>query len=141
MKNTYIKDFDKWNIKAKEIESREFNNFFYSREIWWCALGVNIGSEQDGKNESFERPVLILKRISQDSCIILPFTSKIIENNYRVNTESTGVQAQVILSQIKTISSKRLLRKIGKIRTFVFYEILIKLSFMILGITKDETPP
>lgn len=102
---------------------------------------MNIGSEQDGKNDSFERPVLIVRRISRDSCIILPFTSKIVDSDYRVTTESTGIQAQVVLSQIKTISSKRLLRKIGKIKTIIFYEILIKLSFIILGVLKDETPP
>jgi hypothetical protein len=33
--------------------------FFYFREkeIWWACLGANIGFEQNGKNENFERPI------------------------------------------------------------------------------------
>jgi mRNA interferase MazF len=141
MDDKYIKDFDNWNIKAKFLDSRSFDDYFYAREIWWAALGINIGSEQDGKNESFERPILVLKRINKDLCLVVPFTSKILNNDYRITTESTGIQAQVVLSQIKVISSKRLLRKVGKIKTVIFFEILIKLSFIILGIIKDETPP
>lgn len=141
MEEKYIKDFDNWNTKAKLLDSRSFDDYFYAREIWWAALGINIGSEQDGKNESFERPILILKRINKDLCLMAPFTSKIVNNDYRITTESTGIQAQVVLSQIKVISSKRLLRKVGKIKTIIFFEILIKLSFIILGIIKDETPP
>lgn len=137
----YIKDFDGWNTKAKKLDSKIFNDFFYAREIWWCALGVNIGSEQDGKNESFERPVLILKRINKDSCFIAPFTSRLIDNEYRITTQSSGMHAQVVLSQIKVISTKRLLRKVGKIKTIIFFEIIIKLSLLILGVMKDETPP
>ena len=137
----YIKDFDGWNTKAKKLDSKIFNDFFYAREIWWCALGVNIGSEQDGKNESFERPVLILKRINKDSCLIAPFTSRLIDNEYRITTQSSGMHAQVVLSQIKVISTKRLLRKVGKIKTIIFFEIIIKLSLLILGVMKDETPP
>ena len=137
----YIKDFDGWNTKAKKLDSKIFNDFFYAREIWWCALGVNIGSEQDGKNESFERPVLILKRINKDSCLMAPFTSRLIDNEYRITTQSSGMHAQVVLSQIKVISTKRLLKKDKKIKTIIFFEIIIKLSLLILGVMKDETPP
>ncbi|MFA5871014.1 MAG: hypothetical protein WC842_03995 [Candidatus Paceibacterota bacterium] len=59
----YKKDFDSWNIQKKKINTREKVIFCNIREIWWCSLGVNIGSEEDGKNELFERPVLILKGI------------------------------------------------------------------------------
>ena len=137
----YFKDFDSWNNKVKLLDSVDFNDFFYSREIWWCALGVNIGSEQDGKNESFERSVLILKKINKDLLWIVPLTSKVIDNEYRTNVKITGIQSQVSLSQLRSISSKRLLRKIGTIKSVTFYEILIKLAFILLGVLKDETPP
>lgn len=141
MEEKYIKNFDEWNIKAKLLNSKNFNDYFYAREIWWAALGVNIGSEQDGKNESFERPLLILKRINKDLCLIAPFTSKIVTNDYRISTQSTGMGAQVVLSQIRVISSKRLLRKIGKVKIIIFLEVLIRLSLIVLSIIKDETPP
>ena len=48
----------------------------HEREIWWCSLGVNVGHEEDGKNEQFERPALILKKWSNKTVIILPMTTK-----------------------------------------------------------------
>ena len=137
----YFKDFDKWNSINKSLESSKFNDFFYAREIWWCSLGVNIGSEQDGKNESFERPVLIIKKINKDLLWIIPFTSKLANNDYRVNKDNAGISEQLVLSQIRSISSKRLLRKVSKLKIMTFYEVLIKLSFILLGVIKDETPP
>ena len=71
------KDFDSWNKEKQETENRKRNyNFFYhTRELWWCAVGVNIGVETDGKNQNFERPVLIVKKFNQDMFWGLPLTS------------------------------------------------------------------
>lgn len=49
-----IKDFDKWNKSKKEIDSN--NNYlplYHERQIRWCRLGINIGSEQDGTGYEF----------------------------------------------------------------------------------------
>jgi hypothetical protein len=54
------KDFDRWNERKKIIHDSGENKLYHAREIWWCSLGVNIGSEQDGDNENYTRPVLIL---------------------------------------------------------------------------------
>ncbi|MFH1170496.1 MAG: hypothetical protein V1704_02965 [Candidatus Vogelbacteria bacterium] len=45
------KDFDQWNERKKGLHNRDRVPFYHEREIWWCALGVNIGSEQDGSKE------------------------------------------------------------------------------------------
>lgn len=42
------KDFDEWNAKKKEIHKGGEAPFYNEREIWWCALGANVGFEQDG---------------------------------------------------------------------------------------------
>lgn len=78
----YIKNFDKWNIRKKRIEKKTQIPFFYTREIWRCSLGVNIGSEHDGKNDLYERPVLILKKFNKNTLLILPLTTKIAHKNY-----------------------------------------------------------
>jgi hypothetical protein len=36
----------------------------YEREISWCALGAQVGFEQDGLNENFERPVIVVKNLN-----------------------------------------------------------------------------
>lgn len=113
------KDFDSWNklkklINKKEI-SDEFN--FHPGDVWWTTLGVNIGKEIDGKNETFERPVLILKVINKHTLYVLPLTSKehfIDKYHFKVNYEDGG-SGVVVFSQVKVISSSRLLRKLSKI--------------------------
>ena len=114
MNEEYIKEFDLWNENKKRIEKSNIQRLCREREIWWCALGVNIGSEQDGKNELFERPVLVLKRYSMDLTLVLPITSTEKDNIYYVKINSV-MASSVILSQIRAIDSKRLLRKVGMI--------------------------
>ena len=45
------KDFDKWNESKKVIHHNNEDKFYHEREVWWCSLGINIGFEQDGKDE------------------------------------------------------------------------------------------
>lgn len=86
--------------------------YFKEREIWWASLGVNIGTEQNGKNETFERPVLVLKKFNLDLLWILPMTSQAKEGKFYFATEYDREKSFIILSQIRTISQKRLLRKV-----------------------------
>ncbi len=61
--NASMKDFDVWNEIKKQVESHprfEFNE----GELWWCDIGLNIGSEQDGPSPLFERLVLVGKKFS-----------------------------------------------------------------------------
>ena len=56
-----IKDFDKWNKKKKEINYSIQNILPKIREVWWLSIGLNVGVEEDGKNNNFKRPVLVIK--------------------------------------------------------------------------------
>ncbi|HNY35760.1 MAG TPA: GNAT family N-acetyltransferase [Candidatus Pacearchaeota archaeon] len=109
----YIKDFDGWNAKKKELDKKNKSLYYYEREIWWCSLGINIGYETDGKNDEFERPVLILKTFGNGTFWMLPLTSKIKENPYyyKCTLEGKEETSCVVLSQVKLISEKRLIRK------------------------------
>ncbi len=113
------KDFDNWNKLKKSINKKEVDEEFnfHRGDIWWTTLGVNIGKEIDGKNETFERPVLILKVINKHTLYILPLTSKdhfIDKYHLKVNYEEGG-SGVVVFSQVKVISSSRLLRKLSRI--------------------------
>jgi len=133
MSDEYIKQFKIWSGYAELLDEKEFDNFFYEREVWWCALGVNIGSEQDGARETFERPVLIIKKIRKDLALIAPLTTKVAEYPYRIKTWCTGIESQIILDQIKIISSKRLLRKMAFIKNNTYQEVLIECIKLILS--------
>ena len=59
------KDFDSWAEVKKKIHEKGFNSYFKERDVWWCRLGVNIGDEEDGKGNSFLRPVLVIKKFNR----------------------------------------------------------------------------
>ena len=56
-----MKDFDKWNIEKKKIDYNIKNILPKKREIWWLSIGLNVGVEEDGKNNNFEQPILVMK--------------------------------------------------------------------------------
>ncbi len=111
----HSKDFDSWNIEKQRINNKEASEkrFFHEGEIWWGSLGINIGSEQDGKNELFERPLLIIKKFHNDAVWIVPLTSEAKENRFHYQLQIN--RSFVILSQIRLVSPKRFFRFIEKI--------------------------
>jgi mRNA interferase MazF len=98
--------------------------YYYPREVWWCALGVNIGSEEDGTGINFDRPVLILKKLSPDTCLVVPLTTSKHEHKLRPLVGSVdGKIARALLTQVRVVDTKRLLRKIDTINKDTFSEI------------------
>ena len=125
LEKKYIKNFDEWNILKKDIQEKNNLKQIYvkDRDIWWCSLGVNIGSEIDGKNKLYERPVLIIKKHNKDIVSILPISTKIKNTYYEYIFDYKNKKQSVVLTQLKTIDIKRLDRKIGKIDGAVFDKI------------------
>ncbi|MEI6305012.1 MAG: type II toxin-antitoxin system PemK/MazF family toxin [Candidatus Taylorbacteria bacterium] len=109
-----IKDFDKWNSYKKQLEVKALI-YCKIREIWWCSLGINVGSETCGKNELFERPVLILRIYSQQSILVAPITSKVKKDTFHQEIIFGDKRGWVILSHARTISPKRLQRKLTRL--------------------------
>lgn len=118
-------DFNRWNLQKQKIHARG-SIFCNPREIWWCSLGMNIGSEQNGRNEIFERPVLITKVFSKETCRIIPMTSKIKEDEHHMSISYERIKSTLILSQMKTISTKRLSRKIGRLDEETFKKVFMR---------------
>lgn len=119
-----LKGFHSWTILKEQIEFSEKKIYANKREIWWCSLGENVGTELCGKNELYERPVLVLKVFNAETIKILPLTSKKRVGKYYVDVSYQTKTSSGSLSQIKTISTKRLSRKIGKITQASFDIIL-----------------
>ena len=127
-----MKDFDNWNIEKKNIENVGHETLlFHEREIWWCSIGLNIGDEQDGKNELYERPVLILKKFNNKLAWVLPMTTKHKEGIYYYPLSYKGKTFSVILSQLRLVSTKRFHRLVRKISPHQFEGIQNKLVGLI----------
>lgn len=120
------KDFDRWNREKKDIHTKEKNLKFHDGEIWWCIAGLNVGHEIDGKNKTFERPFYILKKCNTTMFIGIPCTSHYRKGLFMYILETDNLDFILNFSQIKAISSKRLLRKIVNVSTKSEKEINIK---------------
>ncbi len=132
------KDFDKWNTEKKIMDEKTINKdlFFHPREIWWCSAGLNIGVEVNGKHDNFERPMLIIKKFNSEMIWSVPLTTQGKDNKYHYKLEHESVKSWVVISQIKTLSTKRLLRKVGSISDLDFQKIIKKIQ----NILKIESP-
>lgn len=121
----YAKEFDKWNSVKKVVDTDDRQVFGYPREVWWCSLGVNVGAEIDGKNENFERPVIIMRVYNTKTMLVLPTTGKAKPDKFHFPIEIEGQNPEtkesykkiiyVKLTQARTISNKRLMRKVDVI--------------------------
>ena len=99
--------------RKKGPTSRRRAPFYHEREVWWCTLGVNVGSEENGSGEEYRRPALILKGLSVETCLIVPLTTSAKDHPLRVAMGLIGgKEARAILSQMRVIDTKRLVRKI-----------------------------
>lgn len=126
------KNYNQWNELKKLIDDSGTNNlYFYEREIWWCSIGLNVGVEINGKHELFERPVLILKVFNKDMVWCLPVTSTIKKSKFYYIFKFDSKIRSINMTQIKTIDSKRLIRKMGVIEESGFDEIRLRLKDLI----------
>ena len=125
--------FDIWNEVKKEADKTERQIGFKKREIFWVRIGQNIGSEEFGKGNEFQRPVLIVRVLNANLFIGVPLTSKIKENNdyfqeIIFNTKKGISTNSAMLLQVKTFDKKRLMGKIGKLNKEDFNIIIGKLK-------------
>jgi len=116
------RDYKEWHRSKSEIEEiKDDLPYFREGEVWWCRLGANVGHEEDGKGESFSRPVLILKKFNQFVFWALPLSTKLKKNPYYLVCECDDKQIRAAMtSQLRLISSKRLTDKITFVKTCSF---------------------
>lgn len=125
-----MKDFHKWNRIKNKLDRIKNLKFFRERDIWWCHIGLNIGHEEDGKGSGLIRPILIIKKHNKDCFLGISLSSKIKNNKYYFDFETSKKRYSVILSQIRLFSSKRLVTKIDKVDNGVFIKIKRKITHL-----------
>ncbi len=109
----YIKSFDKWNGVKKQLDNENSGVFCRAGEIRWVSIGVNIGSEMDGKGESFNRPCLIVDIFSDKLALVFPMTTSVKKSAGYVPIKlKDGQMVSVCIHQARVISPKRILQRI-----------------------------
>lgn len=107
------KNFAEWHAIKIELDARSEAPSFQEREIWWCAVGVNIGYEIFGKSEVFTRPVLVNRKFSRFTFLGVPLTSKLKDNSYSYRIHFKSEKGSALLDQVRTFDSRRLIERMG----------------------------
>lgn len=129
-----MKDFADWHIVKNNLENRDVQKiYFREREVWFCGCGLNVGFEQDGKGEKFARPVLVLKKFNSRIFWGVPLTTTSKVGPYYFNFQLIGHESSTaILSQIRLLDSKRLLKKIATLAEPDFAKLKTKVRELLL---------
>ena len=109
------RDYDGWNIKKKKLERTARQQIYNTGQVWWCAVGANIGKEEDGKNLQFERPVLVFRKFGPETFLGLPLSTHHKTGIFYADINLNGKMSSVLLSQARILSQYRLLRNMGRI--------------------------
>ena len=106
------KNFDYWNSLKKKLHNKVKYQHPKEKEIWWCSVGLNIGSEVFGKGVFLSRPVLVINAESSESFIGIPLTSKLKNKRYAcvIKTEDQKLHTALVY-QIKNFDKRRLIKK------------------------------
>ncbi len=120
-----LSEFQEWHEKKSDIESNLYRTYFQERDIWWCSIGKNVGFEQNGKGKNFARPVVVLRKFSNEVFWGVPLTTKIKTGKYYVPVDvGDGIQRTATISQLRLIDGKRLYQKLGYISKEVHLELI-----------------
>ncbi|MFA5744880.1 MAG: type II toxin-antitoxin system PemK/MazF family toxin [Candidatus Paceibacterota bacterium] len=110
------KDFSKWFKEKTEVYNEKTRPFFRNGEVWFTALGENIGFEQDGRGENYLRPVVIIRKFNNEVFWAIPLTKNKKNGKFYFSFILVGETSTAILSQIRLVDAKRLFYRLGIMR-------------------------
>lgn len=119
----HLKDFDNWNIYKKNLDTTN-RPMCSIREVRWCSIGHNVGSEIDGKGSAYTRPVVILKFTSNNTCFCIPLTTSKKQGRFMYEFTFQGEQINARLDQIKVVDVKRMKDRLGKLSQRDFIDLI-----------------
>jgi mRNA interferase MazF len=123
-----VKDFQIWGVRKNAIQTDEMTRYFYEREVWWSAVGCNVGYEEDGKNDDFSRPVLILRKFNHHFFLGVPLSTTGKMGKYYHRFECSPGYVTALLSQVRAFDARRLLRKDGSVSAWDHAMVRMKLA-------------
>ena len=112
------RNYEDWMLVKDGIQYGKTKRSFKEWELWWCAVGENVGVEINGKGMRFMRPVIVFKKFGKLSFTGIPTTT---QNHMKrspdwyVHFRLRGVDEYAAINQMGTISVFRLYRKIGQL--------------------------
>jgi len=102
-------------------------------------MGLNVGFEVKGKGESFSRPIIILRKLSADTCLVVPLTTSAKRKKlFPLGKISGDDESFALVEQIRLIDKKRLEEKVGMLEEKVFDNLKQAVLGLIGATNKEE---
>jgi mRNA-degrading endonuclease toxin of MazEF toxin-antitoxin module len=126
------KNFDNWGVEKIRINNLKSFPNFKTGDIWMCNIGINIGTEKDGKHAAGLRPVLIFSKVSLDSFYGVPL-SKVNKNGkfYQQFNFTEGITSNALISQLRIFDARRLSYLMGHVSKDDFLLIKNKIKIIL----------
>ena len=105
---TFIKNFLDWFKIKPKLHDEKQRPLFQEREVWMCHLGSNIGFELDGKQKEHLRPIIVFKKLSKNTLLVIPLSSHQKNGTWYSPSFIKNREGRYCLNQIRMIDSKRL---------------------------------
>jgi mRNA interferase MazF len=134
------KDYAAWHIQKTTLDARENTQYFYEQEVWWLALGCNVGFEEDGKGQEFARPVIVLHKFSYRFFFGVPVSSTANVGRFYCHMQSSPGFSTALLSQARPLDARRLIKQAGRLSDTDFARVHYHLTELING-HKNVFPP
>lgn len=109
------KDFNRWNDTKIKIDVSPKTTVFKEREIWWCSIGINVGHEENGKGDKFNRPILIIKKFNKRLFWGIPLTTQIKDNIHYHGFTFNNKSQCAMLTQLRLWDATRLNNRMGQL--------------------------
>lgn len=125
-------EYNAWNNKKQHINLNDSSKlYFKEKEIWWCSIGLNIGSEENGKGELFNRPVLILKKYGGSTFLGVLISKTHNRGTFYYPITLNGGVSVCLLTHIRLLDTRRLTQKIVTLEENEFQNIRKALKSLI----------
>lgn len=106
-------EYDAWNNKKQSLNlNKSPELYFREREVWWCSIGLNIGFEENGKGELFNRPVLILRKYGSGTFLGILISKTHNRGTFYYPIKLNGGTSVCLLTHIRLLDARRLTQKI-----------------------------
>jgi len=110
-----MKDFYHWNKCKIALDGNRKYSHPKEREIWWCSIGMNVGTEIYGKGQDYTRPVLVANAEIGEGFMGIPLTSRLKEGKYSCIIKTTDdTLGTALVAQMRFLDKRRLTKRMSR---------------------------
>lgn len=107
------KDHQKWaKLKSQIHNNITKRELYHEGEIYWFYFGNNVGVEEDGKNELYSRPAIIVRGFSDALIWVIPLSRTKRSGRYYHTFKYRGrhgeQDSKALLSQMRPFDTGRI---------------------------------